>query len=405
MKTQKSIIHFAVALLLITVLLNSCVPYEEPELINDPNVTYTENPVITSVDPPDSAIAGVRQIILNGQNFAVNGEDTNWVFIGGVPASISSVAEDRIVINRPPAAGEDLAITVAIPTAISVAMVDNYKIENPVSEFGDFARENYDLMAIEVDENENLYIGTRRLILKLTPDGINLSDFLSLGSTFSKFTDFKFGPEGYLYAAVSKDEIYRFDMSAGTDEEYCSFDEKVEKFDFDANGNLYAARKDGLFIHKRSDGSIITTGLYDDVDAAEIRVYNGVLYYAGETALMKNPILDSDGTLGATEIVVDVQSLPGDLAESELVSFNIDENGRFLLCLQGDQRNCLYVLENDGSVTPYYSADILPPTIDQLIWGRGRYLYLNRGISLGRDSLRLYRMGMATNGAPYLGRE
>lgn len=399
-KVIYSSIFFIASLLIV---LASCVDYEEPDLINDPNISYSATPVINSVNPPDSAVAGVRTIILNGSNFAVSNEDTNWVYIGGVPASVRSVTSDQIIIDRPAAAGENLNITVVKPTALGAANIEHYKIEDPVVEFGDFARENYDLMAIEVDANENLYIATRRSILKLTPDGINLTEFVSLGSAFSKFTDLKFGPEGYLYAAISKDEMYRIDPVSGADEEYVSFDEKVEKFDFDENNNIYAARDDGLFVCK-PDRSFINTGLYVDLDATEIRVYNGDLYYACETALYKNPILDADGNLGATEVVLDVTALQGDLAGSELVSFNIDINGMFILCLKGDQRNCIYVLENDGSVTPYYTADILPPSVDQLVWGSSRYLYLNRGLSLGRDSLRLYRMGMATEGAPYVGR-
>lgn len=404
MKNKNTIYFGSAYFIFLLIIITACVPYEEPDLINDPTVSYTTSPVITSVEPPDSAVAGIRQIVLNGSNFAVNGNDTNWVYIGGVPASVRSVAEDRIVIDRPTASGENLNITVVIPSALGSANIENYKIEIPVVEFGDFARENYDLMAIEVDAEENLYIGTRRSILKLSSDGINLSEFVSLGSTFAKFTDFKFGPGGYLYAAISKDEIYFIDPVSGADEEYVSFEDRVEKFDFDEYNNLYAARDDGLFVCK-ADKSIINTGLYVDIEAADIRVYNNRLYYATENELFYNSITDDQANLGPTQSLLNLSGLPDELAESELVSFTIDANGTFILCLRGDQRNCLYVLEDDGSVSPYYTADILPPSIDKLIWGRGRYLYLNRGLSLGRDSLRLYRMGMATNGAPYVGRD
>jgi hypothetical protein len=66
----------------------------------------------------------------------------------------------------------------------------------------------------------------------------------------------------------------------------------------------------------------------------------------------------------------------------------------------------LYVLESNGSAVPFYMEKILPPVIDQIVWGTNRDLYLNRGMNMSSvpDSTRIFKMGMGVMGAPYNGR-
>ena len=77
------------------------------------------------------------------------------------------------------------------------------------------------------------------------------------------------------------------------------------------------------------------------------------------------------------------------------------------LCLKmSGQSNAFYVYESDGSIQPYYSDYILPAQIDQVVWGNGNNIYLNRGVTafVHADSAQIYRMGTIKLGAPYLGR-
>ena len=402
MKNKISIKILVVLVLVVFAFVNGCTSYNEPPVINSPNQQYTNSPVITSVSPANEAAAGVREIVINGDNFAVNGVDTNWVFIGGTSAMIKSITANKIVVYRPPTSGE-VNISVVIPNALNVAKVNNYQIEEPVESWGDFSYQNYDLTAIEVDNNENLFVATRREIWKLAPDGIELTQIVRLGSAFATITDMKFGPDGYLYVAIGRRELYKIDPITGADQEFISMPKNTEKLDFDANKNIYTVRKDGIYVIN-TDNNVVFTNLYVGESILELRVINGYVYVCSSDFVYRNKILDNNGTLGETETVLDLKSVQG-FSNCDISSFSFDVNGVIYLCIKNNPNYSVFVLEGDGSVTPYYKADILPHSVDQLIWGSSRYLYLNRGITLSRDSVRVYRMGMATNGAHFYGRQ
>src|SRR5690606_36936557 len=170
----------------------SCSEYEEPGLINNPDKTYPANPVITSIEPADAAVAGVREITINGQNFA-EGNASNWVFFGTQNAIIKSVSPNKIVVYRPTNAGNSLTVKVVNPDALGFSRIDGYDIEVPVVQFGDYSRYNYNLTAVEADNQEYLYVASRRIIYRVPPDGIEIEELARLGSTFAEITDLKFG--------------------------------------------------------------------------------------------------------------------------------------------------------------------------------------------------------------------
>lgn len=402
MKNRISKIKIVGLLVLLLIGFIACNEFEEPPTIYNPDTEFTVSPVINTILPADSAIGGVREIVIMGENFAVNGIDTNWVKIGGVDAEIKSISANEIVVYRPSSFGEGLSITVTVPTAESVADVPDYKVEEPIIDHGDFSGDSYSLFSMIADKNDNLYIGTRREIQKLTADGIFLTTIGEYPSAFAKITDLKFGSDGFLYAAISKKEIYKINIETGEQIEYVSLAKTSEKIDFDNNDNLYAARRDGVFIVK-PDLSITETLLYDEETVNELRVYDNYLYVALDESLSRNQILDANGTLGETEVILDF-SAEAEFSVAEISSFNIDEDGRFILAIKNHATHSVFVLENNGTITPFYNASIIPMSVDQIVYGGSRFMYLNRG-SLSRDSLRVFKMGMDKIGAPYLGRD
>lgn len=387
--------------LCITILVfTACNEYSEPPLIYNPDETLETGPSITSVVPVDSAQAGIREISINGSGFAADGSDTNWVFIGGVPAIIKSVSESKIVVYRPAAAGDGLTISVVIPSAASVAKVDDYSVSEAFKAWGDFQYEAYGLMSMDVASDGTLYIGTRRKIIKLAPNGIDIAELNSYRSDFAKITDLKFGPGGVLYACIDKNEIYKIDPVTGVESEFADLGKKSTRFDFDQSGNMFVGKRDGIFVVNQS-GEFTSTGIMDGTEIVEMRVYNNELYIAVDRKIVKYQI--QNGTLSTEQLIVDLTNKTG-FSSCLISAFNIDVNGTVLLCLTGHPDYSLFVLESDGSITPYYFAKILPRSIDQIIFANDKNLYLNRGLTIPRDSVRLYKMGMDKLGAPYIGR-
>jgi hypothetical protein len=170
--------------------------------------------------------------------------------------------------------------------------------------------------------------------------------------------------------------------------------------DFNTNGNIYAGKTNQLYLVK-TDTSVTPVGDYSGITFIEIRVINGYVYVADSTSLYRSAI-NPDGTLGNKEGLFNVTT-PVNLSPRRISSFNIATDGKIYLSLMSDPKYSVFILEN-GTIIPFYMESILPFTVDQMIWGNGRYLYLSRGKSLTSTFVRFYRIGMGKNGAPYNGR-
>lgn len=404
MKQRKFVIIISV--IIISTLIK-CSNYEEPPLIYNPeNLQFAPSPKISSIIPKDSARAGIREILINGENFGTTSDNNTIVFVGGKIAEIKSLSSNQIIIYRPQLElskyNKPLEVVVSVQKALELAKVKNYKINKPFEQYGDFTNYTYNLFAIEVDKQENLYIATRRALLKY--DGKEIVRIGGqLSNDFSKVTDLKFGPGGYLYALVSKNILYRLDPVTAAEEKYLTLPKECDRLDFDRYNNIYTAKKDGLFIVK-PDKSIINTNLYQGVIITDIRVFNDYLYITSADNLWRHKILDNNGTLGNQELVLNVKNQGTDFSRAAIGSITFDKDGMMLLAVKNHPDYSIFVLENDGNLTPYYKAKILPKFVDQIVWGNDYNLYLNRGITLTRDSVRVFRMGMANTPAPYYGR-
>jgi len=394
---------------------NYCNEYPEPNVIYPDSKEYTKGPVITSVDPGGIAVAGVRVITLTGTNFLAG--DTTWVTVGNnLSPIIKSMTDTKIEIYRPPNVGT-LDIKVLYPYTIdSVAKVSNYYIEAPVDSIQSFTAGSGlpNFFSMEIDKNGTYWTCSARRIDTVSADGLFFGmykdRFHGLGSAFSNFTDFKFGRGGFLYALVGRADIYRISTaiadSSKSPEVYASLPGDIaSKLDFDEQGNIYVGGSSGLYVVTPipdSTGTVVSTGLYNGITFTEVRVFNNNVYVSDEKNIWRSSITGS-GTVGSPELLLNLNNDPNGLDTCDIASFNIDIDGRVYICLLNNSKYNLFVLENDGSVTPFYVDDILPLSVKQILWGyNSKYLYLNRsGINNG---IRIYRIGMEKIGAPNYGR-
>jgi hypothetical protein len=392
---------------LILFLVSSCTEYKEPALIFDPNeVNPIGSPVITSVMPAGSAIAGVREITILGGNFTSG--DTTWVFIGSQSPIIKSISNTEIVAYRPPNYGNALDIKVVVPSAEAVGRLGDYNLEIPIAELPIFNSPPR-FFVMEVDKYGACWVAGPRRIDKISSDGLFATVFMDrtmFNSRFVSFTDMKFGAGGFLYLALGlRTEIFRIDPRDSTraPETYVVLPNATAKLDFDASGNIYTGGGDGIYVVD-ANRTITATGHYGGKTITEIRVFNGYLYVSDAKNVWKS-VIGAGGSLGPDELVVNLNDLPS-LSGCTISSFNIDVAGTVYLALRNHPQYTVFVVESEASVTPFYVDNIIPSLVDQLVWGHdSRYLYLNRSNSLIGAGSRVYRMGMERNGAPNLGRD
>lgn len=409
-------------------ILIGCVEYKDPALIYEPQPAVVgESPTITALVPADSAPGGVREIRIEGANFSTN-PYYNFVYFNKQPALLKSVSPTSLILYRPPIYGDSVLITVQVHGGLEKAS-RYYKIANPVYPYQADAirtlRPSDPLMAVEVDRNEVIYIAKSYYIYKITSDATAELYKRFSGADFTRIYDIKFGPGGYLYLAASKSRIWRTQGESGTAaEQYVTFPSAagtaLEKIDFDQYGNLFTGKTRGIFVASAAK-QIYNSGRYSsNFTITDIRVYNNELYvYANYTgsdasipkkAIWKNTIYYSSSntvdSLGRETVVLNFSSYDA-FSNADITSFTFDNDGTLYLCIKyTGQSHSFYVLEANGELVPFYSDFILPSQVDQVVWGSGKTLYLNRGRTayIGGDSAQVYRVPTLKQGAPYYGR-
>ncbi len=412
--------------LVLVSLLCSCVKYNEPPMIYEPDTRFSESPLITSIVPADSAAAGIREIKINGTNFSAN-KHLNRIYFNNLEGKIKSSTENEIVLYRPPVFGDSIIISLEVHGSLQYAK-KAYKIEQPISAYDNSAilntRPSDPLMSIEIDRNETyIYLAKAYFIYRVPIDGGSIEQYKRFsGADFTRIYDIKFGPGGYLYIAASKNKIWRTQGEAGTSAEtYVTLPSAVgvvDKIEFDQHGNLYTGKTKGLFVINTNKTVFNSNRYTSNFTFSDLKVFSDYIYinasYNGsdasipKKAIWRNRIFHTNGqvdSVGQNEIVLNLSSHP-QYANAIISSFTLDADGSLYLCLKTDNQICPLFIAEGGSLEPYYYDAILPQKVDQIIWGQGRYLYLNRGVSsyIQSDSAQLFRVGMVKTGAPYLGR-
>jgi hypothetical protein len=91
--------------------LNSCKDEVTPSL-NDLSVGGAATPVITSFNPPNSALAGVTHVTITGQNFNPSAVG-NFVYFNGLPADVLSATPTELVVSPPVVISDSIIVKVA----------------------------------------------------------------------------------------------------------------------------------------------------------------------------------------------------------------------------------------------------------------------------------------------------
>jgi hypothetical protein len=359
-------------------------------------------PVITSVEPPDSAGGGVNLITVIGTNFAST-LDSNTVYFDSYIAEKVEGTASSITVRRPNLVSDSATVKVLIPDALIVAKKFPYKITSVYSEVGNFL-EARPIRGIAVDADENLYVSQYRpnSIFKITPAG----DKTVIGETNKALNDIKVSPTNVIVCMANDTIITQVDPATQTESIWAYVGDfvagtkrskKVQFGDFDQNGYFYTGgNKSGLYVLAPGDSIAQPSSLYASDKILCLRVYQNSVYILLATGIYRTGF-NSSGQLTNEKVEVLKWSDMGDFASSTPNCFDFSGDGRIFVAT--DNSDPLLVFNPaDGSQDFYYKG-ILPTPATKIAWGTGNYLYM----SIGSEEIML-KIDVGITGAPYYGR-
>ncbi|MCF7886549.1 MAG: IPT/TIG domain-containing protein [Candidatus Marinimicrobia bacterium] len=420
MNYNKNLVKILIFGGLILMIFSNCDLWEEPGKIFEPEEEYSygESPIINSIEPGDSAGAGINEIEIRGENFAPASDTSvvNLVYFDEMNVNVKSATSNEIVVYRPNIVSNSLTIKVATQNLHGVAKLSPYGIteveiplgqRNPDGEMiGEFYQKRQTFNAITTDEDGNLYIATHLILIKRTPDQSKTE--VEIDRDFDDLTQMIFGPDGLIYGTIDDDVIFTIDPITGEEDEWAEIEDDAVSLDFDANGNLFAGG-DGLYMVDTASNSHICSEYNDDYEISSLRVFDGYLYLAletpdGEKGIYRNKI-NEDGTLKATELYFNwTESAYSDYT---ITSITFDINGILYVGLKDHPSEPFILINSDGSAYPMYNnKDILSPIADHIVWGDGEYVFINKGKTIrvsGAAPPRIFKIKIGKSGAPYYG--
>ena len=384
------------------VMLSGCAD-EKINLTSFDKQKIEPDPVIRSIVPAGTAGGGVSEIIIKGENFPTDVKDVA-VYVNSMQAKVTGTSAEQIAILRPNISGDALTIKVVSKNALLAATLSPYKITTVQEPYGTLAPSEI-VESFDVDLSENLYTCLdTKFLLKLTPDG-QRSEF---GTLKYRSSDVKIGPQGILYLFCGQNQVYRLESEGQESARWLTVGKRVGYGDFDENGNLYTAGKKTDIITIRPDESFFPAGKYADFEIRSLRVFDHSVYsiaeYVGDDAsiaqlaIWKNAI-SADGQLGDSELVLDWASV-GAYADSASSMYSITFSKDGEMYIGTNLADPILVMKN-GTVEPLYPG-ILTPTVGNLVWGEGNYLYAT--VIDAQGSTRLIRIDVGKPGAAYFGR-
>ncbi len=265
-KNSKSLVGLLVVgvLAVASMSLNSCKNTLTPSLYNS-NQVYLANPVIDSLSPSGSALAGLDTVTIYGKNFTADKDSDLVYFIKSqtgssndvsTPAVVSSTTT-KLVVVAPPLPG-NVQVRVAVIGALLYG-TKTYQLIAAISQFGGLSSSQV-AWGLCAGSDSILYAavssaGVDRGIFKTTVNGP--VQYVSPMAGLIGWNSLKFGPDGTLYCVRGNRAIYSVvpggnaaaqlwvSLATGT----------FVDMDFDQNHNMWFGGSGGNIYRIKSDKS------------------------------------------------------------------------------------------------------------------------------------------------------
>jgi hypothetical protein len=381
-------------LALLSVLLLAGCKEEPPASLYTDEYTSRPQPVVTTVNPATTALAGVTTVTISGSNFsAVLAE--NQVFFDATPATILTATTTQLTVRAPNLVKDTVALRVSVYKSDKYSDAKQYKLLAAVSDFGGLAKTD-EPYAVTADASGNVYVSISASgVKKITPAGVK-TDYATHAAGVTKWSAMKIGPGGVLYSARILRVIYTTPAGGGAPVIWVTGSTigNIYDLDFDAQGNCWAGGNNTSVYRVKQDKSIKPFPF--TCNARAMRVYNGYLYVGGRVdtveGVWRAPIISAD-SLGAFEQYFNFSAAyAGSVVNA--VTFAADGD----MYIGTDAAAAVVVVHANKSAEPLYPGLFTPTTL-VFTWGKNDDMYLVRTV----NTPQLIRVTMLKNGAPYYG--
>ncbi|MBI5472961.1 MAG: IPT/TIG domain-containing protein [Ignavibacteriae bacterium] len=389
---------------------------EPPASLYNQNVGQGPTPVITTVAPADSALAGVTEITITGQNFSPV-KQNNFVYFNSALGTILQASATSLVVKAPLLIADSVGLKIATQGVELFSNAIRYKLNAAVIEFGTLASTVEDPQGMTCDSSGNLYVslltslGSGLGVKKVTPAGVRTDYAPPFSSAVNKWTSMKVGPGGYIYATSNRNAVFRISNVGGSSAPWANTGSVgvavTSDLDFDNLGNIWACGDTNKIVR-------ITPGAPGSPAASQrafpfagdvraVRFFQNHLYLAAKNDtiwnIWKMRVISGD-SVGARELYFNFTQRFGATATPYCITFS---NSGELLVGTDSSAGSLVIVHQNGTGEKFYPG-VVTGKIVSLAYGKGTEMYISR-TGFATAMMKTMRVNTQMQGAPYYGRQ
>ena len=363
-------------------------------------------PIITSIDPPDQALAGVTKLTITGSNFSATAKN-NFVYFNGRPGTVISATASQLVVLAPNVVADTVLVKISVLHSEKFSNIYQYKLATAWEEYYPFDPIAEKAYGIIIDNNNNLLVNLYDIgIWKVTPDK-QKSLYIPKGNT-QKWDNFRYGPGGELYGARSARGIWKLVANVAPASPWATPTAgTLAALEFDNQQNLWALNASNNLLRFKQDKTITSFPFAGVLRA--VRIFDNALYVGATKdnieGVWKIPLLP-DGTLGTEELYFDITNIKLG-AKVTAIAFAADGD---LIIGTDTGPNPILVVKPDKSSSELYPGVIGANSVVSMYWpSAGTSLFFVRGEERDAAGTKILvsqtpiRVEMEKNGAAYYG--
>ena len=365
---------------LVVLFLSSCSEDITPSLYETaPGSSLT--PVISSIDPPNEALAGITKLTITGLNFS-SVKENNSVYFNGKPGTVISSTPTQLEVISAIVISDSVAIKVAVANADQFSNNYFYKLIAAVFEFYPFDANLSEFpYALTVDNSEDVYVSLSGLgIKKLDNQGV-LTGFAPKGpETF--FRSITFASDNAIYAVRGGIKgVYKVAENTAPAAFVAAsqgITDNVNSINFDESRNvLWAGGNTGIIYRITLNKNVKKFAVDGNVNA--LKVAGNSLYVASTTnkeLIWKMDIISAD-SLGTPELYFDLSTQIDSLIK--VIDIAAAQDGDLYL---GTNKSSdpIYVIHPDKSFAELYPG-LINSAVYSMVWGNGNFIYMTNVVN------------------------